>query len=60
MTNGARGIGRPAPRSRTETSIRRNRATSSVRIVGNSEEVAKPSDGGRWGEAVLSLTLVEV
>ena len=30
------------------------------RIVGISEEVAKPADGGRWGEAVLALTLVEV
>ena len=31
-----------------------------VRIVGIAEEVAKPADGGRWGEATLALTLVEV
>lgn len=34
--------------------------TYQVRIVGLAEEVAKPSDGGRWGDSVLSLTLVEV
>ncbi|HEV3495354.1 MAG TPA: hypothetical protein VHA34_03270, partial [Actinomycetes bacterium] len=34
--------------------------TYQVRIVGIAEEVAKPADGGRWGEAVLALTLVEV
>ncbi|MDQ3044480.1 MAG: hypothetical protein M3R06_04935, partial [Chloroflexota bacterium] len=31
-----------------------------VRIVGIAEEVAKPGDGGHWGEATLGLTLVEV
>jgi hypothetical protein len=35
-------------------------ATSQVRIVGIAEEVAKPSDGGRWGESTVALTLVEV
>ncbi|MEA2582958.1 MAG: hypothetical protein QOF33_1043 [Thermomicrobiales bacterium] len=34
--------------------------TYQVRIVGIAEEVAKPSDGGRWGESTLALTLVEV
>jgi hypothetical protein len=34
--------------------------TYQVRIVGLAEEVAKPSDGGRWGESTLALTLVEV
>jgi hypothetical protein len=34
--------------------------TRQVRIVGIAEESAKPADGGRWGEAVLALTLVEV
>jgi hypothetical protein len=31
-----------------------------VRVVGISEEIPKPADGGRWGESVLKLTLVEV
>ena len=31
-----------------------------VRIAGISEEIPKPSDGARWGESVLKLTLVEV
>jgi hypothetical protein len=31
-----------------------------TRIVGIGEEVAKPSDGGQWGESTLSLTLIEV
>jgi hypothetical protein len=31
-----------------------------VRIVGIAEEVPRPADAGRWGEAQLSLTLVEV
>ena len=34
--------------------------TYQVGIVGIAEEVPKPADGGRWGEAVLALTLVEV
>jgi hypothetical protein len=34
--------------------------TYQVRIIGIAEEVAKPADGGRWGEAALALTLVEV
>jgi hypothetical protein len=34
--------------------------TYQVRIVGIAEETPKPSDGGRWGESVLALTLVEV
>ena len=34
--------------------------TYQARIIGISEDVAKPADGGRWGEAVLALTLVEV
>ncbi|MDP9356581.1 MAG: hypothetical protein M3R02_15095 [Chloroflexota bacterium] len=34
--------------------------TATVRIVGIAEEVPKPADGGRWGESVLALTLVEV
>jgi hypothetical protein len=35
-------------------------ATYQVRIVGIAEEVTKPSDGGRWGDSTLALTLVEV
>ncbi len=31
-----------------------------VRIIGIREEVAKPSDAGRWGASVVQLTLVEV
>jgi hypothetical protein len=31
-----------------------------VRIVGISESVASPEKQGRWGDAVVSLTLVEV
>jgi hypothetical protein len=31
-----------------------------VRIAGISEEIAKPADGGAWGESELKLTLVEV
>ncbi len=34
--------------------------TRQVRIIGIREEVPKPSDAGRWGESVLTLTLVEV
>jgi hypothetical protein len=34
--------------------------TYQVRIVGIGEEVARPSDGGQWGESTLALTLVEV
>jgi hypothetical protein len=34
--------------------------TYQVRVVGIGEEVAKPADGGRWGESTLALTLVEV
>ena len=34
--------------------------TYQARIVGIAEEVAKPADGGWWGEAPLALTLVEV
>jgi hypothetical protein len=34
--------------------------TYQVRIVGIGEEVAKPSDGGQWGESTLALTLIEV
>jgi hypothetical protein len=34
--------------------------TYQVRITGISEEIPKPSDGGRWGESVITLTLVEV
>ncbi|MGH2533188.1 MAG: hypothetical protein ACRDJW_12890 [Thermomicrobiales bacterium] len=29
------------------------------RITGIAEEIGKPADGGRWGEATLALTLVE-
>jgi hypothetical protein len=35
-------------------------AERSVRIVAIAEEVAKAADAGRWGESLLSLTLVEV
>jgi hypothetical protein len=35
-------------------------AQRSVRIVAIAEEVAKAADAGRWGESLLSLTLVEV
>lgn len=34
--------------------------TRQVRIIGIREEVAKPSDAGRWGDSVVHLTLVEV
>jgi hypothetical protein len=34
--------------------------TYQVRVVGIGEEVPKPTDGGRWGESVVVLTLVEV
>lgn len=34
--------------------------TYQVRIVGIAEETPRPSDGGRWGESILALTLVEV
>jgi hypothetical protein len=33
---------------------------SQVRITGITEEIAKPADGGRWGESVIALTLLEV
>ncbi len=34
--------------------------TITARIVGIAEEVPKPTDGARWGDSVLALTLVEV
>ena len=34
-------------------------ATYQARIIGISEEIPKPSDAARWGESVISLTLVE-
>lgn len=34
--------------------------TLQARIIGISEEIPKPADGGHWGESTLSLTLVEV
>jgi len=34
--------------------------TRRVRIIGIREEVPKPSDAGRWGDSVLTLSLVEV
>jgi hypothetical protein len=34
--------------------------TRQVRIIGIKEEVAKPSDAGRWGESVVHVTLIEV
>ena len=34
--------------------------TRQVRIVGIAEEIAKAADAARWGDATLSLTLVEV
>lgn len=35
-------------------------ATRQVRIVGISEQVAKPGDAARWGESVVDLTLIEL
>ena len=34
--------------------------TRQVRIVGISEAIPKPADAARWGDSVVSLTLVEV
>ncbi|MDQ3779599.1 MAG: hypothetical protein M3354_03480 [Chloroflexota bacterium] len=34
--------------------------TRTARIVGIAEEVAKPSDAGKWGQGTIVLTLIEV
>lgn len=34
--------------------------TYNARVVGISEEIARPQDQGRWGDSVVTLTLVEI